>query len=165
MINISTATPAQHPIIQSIAHITWPVTFGDLMTPEQLQYMLNMMYSDAALAEQTGPKGHVFLLAEKDGQHLGFASYELHYQGEKKTKLHKIYILPSAQGQGVGRALFEQVTEIARSAGDQKISLAVKRDNDAVKFYEKLGYHIVGTLDMEIGEGFWMRDYVMEKSI
>jgi hypothetical protein len=34
-----------------------------------------------------------------------------------------------------------------------------------VKFYEKLGYHIVGTLDVEIGEGFWMRDYVMEKGI
>ncbi len=162
MVNIITAEPQQLPIVRDIALVTWPDTFGEILTPQQIDYMLNMMYSPAALQEQTGSKGHVFLLAEVDGTFGGFASYELHYKQQPVCKLHKIYILPSMQGKQVGKALLAEVSRIARAAGMRRISLNVNRDNKAAGFYERIGFTKTGEEDIDIGNGFYMNDAIME---
>jgi hypothetical protein len=38
----------------------------------------------------------------------------------------------------------------------------VNRYNKAKDFYEKAGFKIIETVDIEIGNGFYMNDYVME---
>ncbi|GAB3576126.1 GNAT family N-acetyltransferase [Spirosoma luteolum] len=159
-------TPAQHPVIQQIAHQTWPSTFGAILSPAQIDYMLSWMYSIDALHEQVEQKGHVFLLAESDtGEPLGFCSYELHAGGQPVTKVHKIYLLPAAQGQGVGRLLLDAVAARATEAGDRALRLNVNRFNKAVSFYEKVGFSVVGQEDIDIGNGFLMEDYIMAKPL
>ncbi|RPE13653.1 GNAT family N-acetyltransferase [Chitinophaga lutea] len=162
MVNIVTAEPHQLQIVRDIALVTWPHTFREILTPQQIDYMLNMMYSPAALQQQTGEKGHVFLLAEVDGTFGGFASYELHYKQQPVCKLHKIYILPSMQGKQVGKALLGEVGRIAREAGMLRISLNVNRDNKATGFYERIGFTKTGEEDIDIGNGFFMNDAIME---
>lgn len=162
---IRTATEADFPIIQHIAHATWPVTFADILSPRQIDYMLEWMYSLPALAEQVAGRGHIFLLAELDGQAVGYLSYEQHYQGSAATKIHKIYIRPSAQGQGIGRALIDAATDRARAAGDRVLLLNVNRNNRAVQFYEYLGFTVIDREDIDIGEGFLMEDFVMELKV
>jgi ribosomal protein S18 acetylase RimI-like enzyme len=151
------------PIIQQIAQATWPVTFGNILSPTQIAYMLEMMYSTSALVNQTTVKKHVFLLAEENGAHLGYLSYELNYKGLSKTKIHKIYIHPSAQGKGIGKLLIKKAEDIARENQNAILSLNVNRDNKAVKFYEGQGFAITGKEDIDIGEGFLMEDYIMDK--
>ncbi|HEY8938188.1 MAG TPA: GNAT family N-acetyltransferase [Cyclobacteriaceae bacterium] len=151
------------PIIQRIAHATWPATFGSILSPKQIDYMLEMMYSTSALINQTTVKKHVFLLAEENGDYLGYLSYELNYKGLSKTKIHKIYIHPSAQGKGIGKLLIKKAEDIARKNQSAILSLNVNRDNKAVKFYEGQGFVIVGKEDIDIGEGFLMEDYMMDK--
>ena len=109
MISITPATEAQLPIIQTIAYQTWPTTFAAILSPEQIDYMLGMMYSTDSLKTQLNDKNHVFLLAQdsESGNYLGFLSYELGYKGVPKTKIHKIYLLPASQGKGVGKQLIE----------------------------------------------------------
>ncbi len=165
MISIREANPADYPVIQYIAHQTWPDTFGKIISSEQIAYMLDWMYSIPALQEQVDIKGHRFLVATKEDEDMGYISYELNYKGSSKTKIHKIYILPSAQGKGIGKALFELVTAFAQQNGNTALLLNVNRQNPAVQFYEKQGFVVVAHENIDIGNGFLMEDYVMEKSL
>jgi len=165
MIQITTATHQDYSLIQQIAHQTWPHTFGTILSPEQIAYMLEMMYSIPALTEQIEEKGYTFLLAKEEDIYLGFAAYELNYQGLPKTKLHKIYILPEAQGKGLGKLLINTVADIAKQNQNEVLSLNVNRNNPAIYFYEKLGFTKVAEEDIPIGQGYLMEDFVMEKDL
>ena len=165
MIEIIDASETQHPIIRSIAFRTWPETFESILSPDQIMYMLDQMYDLKALLEQVMEKGHQFILAKDGLNYLGFASLECNYKDQAQTKIHKIYVLPEAQGKGVGKALFEDITQRARSANNSKLLLNVNRDNKATRFYENIGFKIVQTEDIDIGNGYFMNDYVMEKII
>jgi ribosomal protein S18 acetylase RimI-like enzyme len=170
MIHIRNASEADFPIIQEIAQKTWPNTFSAILSPGQISYMLDMMYSTDSLINQTIRKGHRFLLAylqECTGSDVcvGYASYELNYSGEKRTKIHKIYILPDNQGGGVGMALINKIEEIAAACDDHKLFLNVNKSNPAVSFYKKTGFEIIKEEKISIGNGFFMDDYVMQKCI
>jgi GNAT superfamily N-acetyltransferase len=167
MITITPATEEQLSIVRSIAYQTWPSTFGDILSPEQIEYMLDMMYSPDALRSQVNERNHVFLLArDTDSQEtFGFVSYELDYKGEPATKIHKLYLLPASQGKGVGRQLLDYVAGLAQKHGNARLSLNVNRNNKAVQFYERTGFSVVHQENIDIGDGYLMEDYVMEKSL
>lgn len=164
MLTIVKAAEENIPQIQQIAYDTWPDTFKDILSPEQIRYMLQMMYDDASLRRQM-QSGHVFLLAEYDGTPGGFASYELNYQDQLVSKLHKIYILPSMQGKSAGKALLLEVARIAREAGMQQVWLNVNRDNKASSFYERFGFRKTGEEDIDIGNGYFMNDTIMQMNL
>lgn len=165
MISIRKATLDDILTIQQIAHTTWYPTFEDILAEEQIQYMLEMMYSRESLTEQIEIKKHNFYLAEENNIALGFISVELHYQKQYTAKIHKIYILPSAQGKGVGKLLMQKAEEIAREQKLKKLSFNVNRFNKALNFYENLGYQTVKSEDIDIGNGYLMEDFVLEKHI
>ena len=167
MIAITEVTEDELPIIQDIAYKTWPSTFGEILSPSQISYMLEMMYSLDALTSQINDKNHVFLLAkdESNGEYLGYVSYELDYKGEPLTKIHKIYLLPASQGKGVGRLLIDNVAERAIHHANDRLGLNVNRHNKAIQFYERMGFVIVGNEDIDIGDGFLMEDFIMEKPL
>lgn len=164
MLTIAKAAAAQIPLIQQIAQNTWPDTFKDILTPEQIRYMLHMMYHETSLRQQM-ESGHVFLLAEFDGASGGFTSYELNYHNNPVCKLHKIYILPSMQGKSVGKALLQEVAKIAREAGMQQVWLNVNRENKATGFYERFGFKKTGEEDIDIGNGYFMNDTIMQMNL
>ncbi|HRH99486.1 MAG TPA: GNAT family N-acetyltransferase [Saprospiraceae bacterium] len=165
MVNIVKADLHDIEKIQTIARITWPVTFKQILSQEQLEYMLQMMYSTESLREQMEAKTHQFLIAKQDENALGFASYELNYLNEPKTKIHKIYILPAQQGKGLGKLLFDEIEKTAIENKQLILSLNVNRENKAIEFYQHRGYKVIRQEDISIGNGYWMEDYVMEKTI
>lgn len=152
-------------IIQSLSDRVWPPTFEDILTKDQIAYMMDMMYSLPALQKQMGELNHHYLLAEEDGEYLGYVSYETDYKDSDITKVHKIYVLPSTQGKGVGRFFIEAVAEIARENDNKALSLNVNRFNKAIDFYKRMGFEIVSSEDIDIGNGFLMEDYVMNKPL
>lgn len=167
MITITQATEQDFPLIRDIAYQTWPTTFGEILSPAQISYMLEMMYSLDALNTQINEKKHVFLIAKNTdtNEYLGYVSYELNYTGQPLTKIHKIYLLPASQGKGVGRLFIDQVGAIALRHANTRLGLNVNRYNKAIQFYERMGFSIVGNEDIDIGDGFLMEDFVMEKPL
>ncbi len=151
--------------VQSIAHRTWPSTFANILSPEQIEYMLNWMYSLDMLESQF-EKGHTFLFAEENGEELGFAGFELNYSEGPKAKLHKIYLLPEAQGKGAGKALILEVAERARIASQKSLLLNVNKYNQkAIDFYFKMGFQEIYKEVIDIGNGYVMDDVVMELNL
>jgi diamine N-acetyltransferase len=163
MENIITASASEISSIQHIAQQTWPSTFKNILTLEQIHYMLNMMYNTATLQDQLQ---HQQFKIYQENEPLGFIGYEHNCKGSSKTKIHKIYILPSAQGKGVGKKLIHEAIQAAQINGDAALFLNVNRYNKAaIDFYQHLGFEVIQSEDIDIGNGFLMEDYVMEKSI
>lgn len=151
-------------IIQDIANNTWYDTYGDLLTIEQIKYMLDKMYNKGELLSQL-KNGHTFLIAEQNNRDLGFAGFSLINHETATYKLHKLYVLPESHGKGVGKLLINEVLNLVKKSGGTKLQLNVNRNNKASKFYSSAGFIIKETVDLDIGNGFFMNDYVMEKTI
>lgn len=164
MYQIRTATLEDIPLIQQLTDEIWRPTYQDLMTSEQLEYMIAMMYSAASLTSQMTEKQHEFLLLYDDQRPIGFAAYSTTDEAGI-YKLQKIYLHSDYQGKGVGRLLLEGVIERVKAANGTTLELDVKRDNKARFFYEKQGFTILKEKDTNIGNGYWMRDYVMRKPL
>lgn len=152
-------------IIQALAKQIWPSTFKELMSAEQMAYMMNMMYSTISIRKQLEELNHNYFLLKENDEYLGYLSYEVNYKEKPWTKIHKIYVLPSVQGNGIGRFLIESVAKIGQDNNCTELSLNVKRDNSALYFYEKMGFEIIGTEDIDIGNGYLMQDYVLNKKL
>lgn len=160
----SVATNSQLEIIQDLAKAIWPDAYGAILSQEQLEYMMEMMYSLDSLENQL-KNNIVFLLVKEENDFIGFASYELNFQNSNKTKIHKLYILPTIQGKGVGKNLILHIQEIARKNSNAALILNVNKYNKAKDFYLHNQFEIADSLVVDIGNGYVMDDFVMVKKI
>ncbi len=158
------ATHSQLEIIQDLAKAIWPDAYGAILSQEQLEYMMEMMYSLNSLENQL-KNNIVFLLAKEDNDFIGFASYELNFQNSNKTKIHKLYVLPTIQGKGFGKNLILHIQEIAKKNSNAALILNVNKYNKAKDFYLHNQFEIADSLVVDIGNGYVMDDFVMEKKI
>lgn len=145
--------------IREIAKITWPVAYGSYISKAQLDYMLDMMYSDKSLLEQIN-KGHQFYIAEQHNTPIGFASVSK--EEDNACKLNKLYVLPTAQKTGAGKALLQKSIDYAISHETSCLFLQVNKQNNAQYFYSKHGFTVREASILDIGEGYIMDDYIME---
>lgn len=159
MYTLRDASPSDIPIIRDLVSQVWPQTYASILTRGQINYMLDQMYSETSL-EQQMKEGARFIIAEKNGKPVGFASFQETSPGI--IKLHKLYVLPSVQGKGAGHLLATHVIDYAKKAGATSLQLQVNRRNKARFFYEKLGFRIDRQEDFDIGKGYKMEDFVME---
>ena len=150
-------------IIRNIAEETWPVAYGEILSTAQLKYMFDMMYTTTSLLEQATKNNLQFILAKEENDYVGFASFEYDMNQTNKTKIHKIYILPENQRKGIGKKLIDFITIEAKIKKDIAIFLNVNKYNKAIHFYTKLGFSKVKEEVIDIGNGYVMDDYVMEK--
>ncbi len=165
MMELIKADTGHIPVIQSISSRVWPRTFSPILSPGQIRYMMEWMYSTESLRQQLREQGHRYYLARKQNEFVGYLSVEHRYGNTDRTKVHKIYVLPEVQGTGCGRFLLESAEELAQKEGDSFLSLNVNRNNPAVRFYEKLGFTVEKEENIDIGSGFVMEDYVMVKRL
>jgi len=159
MLNIRPATTADIPLIRELAAQAFPATYRHIITPAQIAFMMDWMYSPAALTQQMTTEGHHFYIAEVETTPVGYVS--LRREDADTFHLEKLYVLPSAQGKHVGRSLFNHALTVARAAGGRCVELNVNRYNRAVGFYEHIGMRRVREGDFPIGDGFFMNDYIM----
>ena len=173
-IQITLAGLTDRDFIRSVSERTWPSTYGHIISQEQIDFMLDWMYSDESLEKQMD-SGCVFYIAsiKKENEQweaVGFCSVspeaEENNSNEevicaKSHKLNKLYVLPTAQGTGAGKALLNKSIEVAKASGSSSLCLQVNKQNDAYTFYLKHGFVKEQEFKFDIGNGFFMDDYVM----
>jgi ribosomal protein S18 acetylase RimI-like enzyme len=163
IVEIRPGTLEDRALIRSISERTWPSTYGHIISQEQIDFMLDWMYSDESLATQF-EKGHQFFIAQLNGSDIGFCSVSKSDDGHGDHKLNKLYILPNIQKSGAGTALLNKAIEIAKAAGSTSLFLQVNKHNNAYEFYLKKGFIKESEFKFDIGNGFYMDDYVMRLS-
>lgn len=185
-IHISKASSEDIMCIHDMAQVVFRHTYREILSPEQMEYMMGWMYSPANLQKQLD-EGHVYYIAYHDGKPCGYVSVQpegIADDGHLLFHLQKIYVLPSEQGHGLGRALFDRavahvreavltrevvhVREVAGGCTEEcvegcgaRIELNVNRSNPSIGFYHHLGLRILRQGDFHIGNGFYMNDYIM----
>jgi ribosomal protein S18 acetylase RimI-like enzyme len=165
MISIEKNEDTNFTAIRAIAKEVWPIAYGTILSEIQLDYMMEMMYSIDSLQLQANSKNHHFILANENDVTLGFASYEFNISETSKTKIHKIYILSTQQGKGIGKKLIDFIHTEAKNHHQEALLLNVNKYNSAQDFYKKLGFTIDHEEVIDIGNGYVMDDYVMQKAI
>ena len=164
MLNITQAEKKDIPLIRKLALIAFPETYKDILSPKQIEYMLDWMYSEKSLNEQFD-NGHIYHIGQHDGKACAYTSVEK--QAPDLWHLQKIYILPEYQHKGIGKLMFEHAINFIKKTSQEakRIELNVNRYNSAKTFYEKMGMHVATSGDFNIGNGYFMNDYIMELEI
>lgn len=161
MFEIKKATIKDIPLIRELTFRVWPQTYASILTQKQIDYMLEMMYSESSLQKQMTEQGCQFIIVFENGNPVGFASYS--EEESHRWKLNKIYILQNQQGKGTGKFVINYIIEIIKKQNATSLFLQVNQNNKAKIFYERLGFTEVDFINLDIGNGFFMNDYVMEK--
>jgi len=158
-ITIRAASVSDFPFIIALAYRIWPVAYGGNLTAEQLENLLARIYCAENLQKEVA-EGHRFWLAFDGGGALGFASG---YRKDATIWLKKLYVLPEAQGRGVGRALLQTVSDAFTPAGELRL-LVNGNNRSAQVFYERCGFANDGAVPVQMGD-FTFTDYVYVKSL
>jgi RimJ/RimL family protein N-acetyltransferase len=159
---IQVSTGNQIETVESLAREIWTEHYTPIIGKGQVDYMLDRFQTKEAISEQLR-EGFLYFLIETGGESIGYTAvkpkgYELF--------LSKIYIRSSSRAKGYGRKALRFIESLAAEKGLRKIFLTVNKNNSlSIKAYEKLGFKNLGPVVQEIGGGFVMDDYRMEKNV
>ena len=161
MYQIRKATTKDIEVIRAMATVVFPHTYCEILSAEQIDYMMEWMYSAESLHRQMTEEGHIYYLAYQGDRPAGYLSVQP--EGEHTYHLQKLYVMPDFQGKQLGRVLFGRAIEVIRELhpGPCEMRLNVNRHNRALEFYKKMGMTKVDEGDFAIGNGYYMNDYIM----
>ncbi|MEY3780805.1 MAG: hypothetical protein RL003_266 [Bacteroidota bacterium] len=143
--------------IQTMADEIWRDHYPEIIGMEQVEYMLGRFYSREGMLQQMRD-GQQFYRVMLDGQPKGFLAIEA--RGEGNYFLNKLYIDTREQGRGLGQAIWQNVLLLLSDLREMR--LQVNRQNyKAINFYFKVGFVIERVADFDIGDGYFMNDFVM----
>ena len=158
-LSLKIATKDDVSIIQSLANKIWRKNYPAIISLAQIDYMLEKIYSAQSLYQQMS-EGAVFLICYASGKEAGFCSYNK--QGNGNFFLHKLYVDTEMHHEGIGTWLLNEI--FGKKDDLVELRLTVNRLNyKAINFYFKNGFVIEKVKDLDIGNGYWMNDFVMIK--
>ncbi len=164
-VTFSPASEKDIPLIQSLAQKIWPKAFENILSSAQIEYMMEMMYSDDSLKKQLIESRHQFMIISQKEMPLGYISYEHNFSNSQKTKVHKIYLDIAYRNAGIGAQTLLEIESLAKHRQEKSILLDVNRYNTAINFYIKQGFTKIQEEEIDIGHGYIMDNWVMEKLI
>ncbi len=152
------ARPADARSIRRVARITWDHTYRESVPETVRTEFVRRGYSDESLLQRI--ENDVFLVCARDDEIFGFADFRTASSAE--VELAAIYVLPEAQGEGLGYRLLE--AGLTRFPANTRFVLHVERDNPkARRFYEDRGFRTTGEVtDVYLGHEFHDVEMVLE---
>ena len=158
---ITKATIKDIHLIQDLAQKSWRSHYPGIISHEQIDFMLDLMYSEEEITSQfNNPNYHYYLLGNEENFY-GIMGFENHYE-QNTTKLHRIYITEDGKGKGLGKEAIQFLKNQILEVGDQRIILAVNKQNPSYHFYLSQGFKVYEEGVFDIGNSFVMDDYLME---
>ena len=147
--------------ISGLASTIWHECYADVITSDQIDYMLDTYHSMSAIIDELN-EGYEYVVIRDSGKDIGYCGF--HNEGDR-IYIGKLYLLKEYRGRGFGRRMFDIIDRYARSAGVDKEYLRVNKGNPSVDIYKKVGFIIKESDVKDIGNGFVMDDYIMERSL
>lgn len=143
--------------IIALARKIWQAHYPPIIGQIQVDYMLNLLYSADALQQQM-QEGQHFYFVVADGEKIGFVA--ISQKTDDEYFIHKFYIDTNEHRKGIGADIFSKLTSLYKDV--KIIRLQVNRQNyKPINFYFKVGFVIERVADFDIGNGYWMNDFVM----
>ncbi len=161
-IMIKTADVADAPLLEALAKEIWTQHYADINTLEQISYMLERFQSAEAIVQDM-QSGAVYDIAYANGEPCGYSAA---VPDETGLFLSKLYVRQSCRGLGIARAMVSRIVHRAQETGAGRVWLKCNKYNtNSLAAYERLGFTVAYPCVTDIGNGFVMDDYVLEKMI
>ncbi|QTV07080.1 GNAT family N-acetyltransferase [Faecalibacter bovis] len=149
-------------LVPELATKIWNECYKGIISQEQIDYMLDMMYSTDKINENITEGDHWKIL-KADNEPVGYIHFK---EEENKIFLSKIYLLQEEKYKGLGQSLLNEVIKFAIDNNYKSIYLTVNKNNaKAIRFYEKNNFKQVKSETFDIGNGYVMDDFIYEKNI
>jgi ribosomal protein S18 acetylase RimI-like enzyme len=148
--------------IRALAQVVWREHYPAIITWEQIEYMLDLMYSSEAMRRNWAEAGTTYDRALLGDELVGYCAYGRDLTAAE-VKLYSLYVHADARRVEVGQRLVERVVDYARSSQARFVVLTVNKEN-AIAFaaYTRFGFTVREAVVTDIGGGFVMDDFVME---
>lgn len=152
--------PGNIPLIQTLAKDIWNEHYPGIISKEQIDYMLNVMYATKRIEEEM-KLGVVYMLIKVNNAPAGYLSY-FHEKADNRVKVDKIYLKKEFHGRGIGQQMLDHVYKKCVQMNIPSLYLNVNKKNEkAIRAYERFGFVKSGEINKDVGEGFFMDDFVM----
>jgi len=155
------------PLIACVAELAekiWNEYYPAIIGQEQVDYMVDKYQNPAAISSQID-EGYEYYLVFRDNSVLAYCAV-LNQENDATMFLSKIYVKKEERGKGIGGHIMDYLLDLCRRRGIQSLWLTVNKNNKlAISVYEKSGFENLGSVVQDIGQGFVMDDYKMEKKI
>jgi len=161
MIEIKAATVENAKQIEQIAAPIWREHYEPIIGLAQVEYMLTKFQSEKAISAQMNV-GASYFMVYKSAQPIGYFSL---IEKSESLFISKFYLDSSHRGQGIAHLMLARIYEIALGSNFDQLELTVNKFNSAYKAYLKLGFENIRSVQVDIGKGYIMDDYVMRKTI
>ncbi len=149
-------------LLAEVSNEIWHEYFPCILTPEQIDYMVEKFQSKQPMTKQI-EDGYLYYLVREENQIIGYIG--LHPENEKLF-LSKLYLKKEARNHGYASQMLSFIETVTKKIGLSTIYLTVNKYNaHTITVYKKKGFVTVKDQVSDIGNGFVMDDYVMEKRI
>ena len=147
-----------------LAHEIWNEHYVSIIGQGQVDYMVTKFQSEQAIAQQIA-EAYEYYLIEHDQTLAGYLAVQPQ-PDTSRMFLSKIYIKKSFRGLGLGKAAVEYAEKLCLDSNLTTLWLTVNKNNShSINWYHRMGFTNAGPVVMDIGAGFIMDDYKMEKTI
>ncbi len=145
--------------LASLACAIWHEYWTCILSPEQIDYMVENFQSEKAMKNQVENENYTYYFITANNKNIGYFGIS---DKNEYLFLSKLYIKKEYRHKGIGQIAFEKIKEIANG---QRIILTVnKRNTNTINAYKKWGFKTIDSVVTDIGNGFVMDDYIMEYS-
>ncbi len=155
-------------LIREVAALAWEIWtehYTPIIGAGQVAYMLDRFQSDEAIAADIGNRGYRYDLIRAGTRPVGYAAYRAD-AAKDEVFLSKLYLAERFRGKGLSRRFLARIEETARLTGCSRIRLTVNKYNSlSIQAYVALGFSVKDAVVTDIGGGYSMDDYVMEKAV
>lgn len=149
--------------VSHLAQIIWRECYADILPEGQIDYMLDHGQSKKVISKQIAEDGYEYRIITDNGMDVGYYAF---FSDGDSLFLSKIYVLHEARGKGFGTSALEDAYAYAEEHGLKTIQLRVnKKNTNAIKAYEANHFTICCEDKSDIGQGFFMDDYLMKKDV
>lgn len=159
VIAVHPASAADFSVIIALARRIWPLAYAGVLTPQQIDNMLEKIYNPDNLAQEMAD-GHRFWLAALGGEPVAYASA---FKKKGVLWIKKLYVDPARQGQGIGKALIAAAIQAFRPASEMRL-LANPNNAAAHQFYLRQGFAKIGEVPVRMGDWDFL-DFLFSKQL
>jgi ribosomal protein S18 acetylase RimI-like enzyme len=151
--------------VATLAKTIWREHYTTIISREQIEYMLAGRFTPENLQKYVRADDRWMETVRLDSSLIGYCSYALSTT-PREMKLEQLYLLPAFHGRGIGRSMLDRAEQQCRLKDCNLLMLQVNKHNEkAIRAYNRAGYRVRGEAVVDIGNGFVMDDFIMEKHL
>lgn len=160
---IKTTSKQEIERLATFAKKIWKDYFSFIISDEQIDYMTDKFQSCDAITNQIAEDNYTYFFIKDDDNICGYIALQLQ---ENSLFLSKLYIDKCYRGKGISSKAFDFINDFAKDNSRNRIWLTCNKNNtNSIEIYKHKGFKIFESKVTDIGNGFVMDDYFLEKYI